>query len=801
MEQRRWLCALVALSLGAGVGCRRGVDAAQFGAVTRARRAIKLFTDSDSVTGAAAGSVELYVATLRGVLRYPLDGRGEPQRNTVANGLPDDRVYATAVSPDGVPYVATAGGVARLAGDRWERTSGPQPDVGRVSALLALSRNVLLLGGSHGLAEYRDGAWVYVTTQHQVTNLTMDNERVVVSTAQSGLFVLGGDHLSGEEHLPSAGFPAPFVRSVVPVGEGRLWALTQDVGGARLAYWDGHRWYAYTHARLRNAWLALVPSRDGRGASLVLQGRWFDLMGRDGRDEGSLDLLAVSEPDGQRRMALRATPVPPGTVPGASANPGPSGSSGAGITAASILGGGRGGSRGGGGGGGGGADMSFTAEETGSPAQEQLPRVRAVDIPGPIAPIEGPGTPPTGPNGERLSGPSFSLAPASVPMPDDSVGVFVDGARVYAAREGRGVVRVTGGEARTFAIGDLKSFPRGLQFTSDGEGRTWFLGSDGVMLGYDGRRWLRRAFRDMVSVEDEDPRDAQAISDSVPLALWSRGQVHAVLGRAGADKLVAFRWADGAFRPVATRRIRVARGAGIDANFLGVDGQGRFWAGLLAGPAGALRARGVVLVDGNLPRVAEFHSGVRARRGSASATAPDNLSTIEFDPSGAAWFSGVEGAAQITAGEARRPGVVRVFREPQGMRGDLANDVVRGPQGLMYVSTPEGFGRWDGRAWDFAVTGASAITPAVAMAGDDAAVYGVGPRGAWIFDESGGRRLPEVDRAGAGPLRDVAVDGAGRVWILGDDGLLQFDPSARPRESGEGSGGESEPEPSSSPAE
>jgi hypothetical protein len=798
MEQRRWLCALVALSLGAGVGCRRGQDAAQFGAVVRARRAVKLFTDSDAVTGAAAGTVELYVGTLRGVLRYPLDGRGEPQRNTVANGLPDDRVYATAVSPDGIPYVATAGGVARLTGERWERTSGPQPDVGRVSCLLALSRNVLLLGGSHGLAEYRDGAWVYITTQHQVTNLTMDDGRVVVSTAQSGLFVLGGDHLSGEEHLPTAGFPAPFVRSVVPVGEGKLWALTQDVGGARLAYWDGHRWYAYTHARLRNAWLALVPSRDGRGASLVLQGRWFDLMGRDGRDEGSLDLLSVSEPDAQRRMSLRATPVPPGTVPGASANPSGASAGGAGMSAASILGGGRGGR---GGGGSGGADMSFTSEETAAPAQEQLPRVRAVDIPAPIAPIEGPGTPPTGPNGERLSGPTFSLAPASVPMPDDSVGVFVDGARVYAAREGRGVARVTGGEARTFAMGDLKSFPRGLQFTSDGQGRTWFLGPDGVMLGYDGRRWQQRAFREMLSVEDEDPRAAQEISESVPLALWSRGQVHAVLGRTGTDKLVAFRWAEGAFRAVATRRIRVARGAGVDATFVGVDGQGRFWAGLRVGPSGDLRARGVVVIDGNLPRVTEFHSGVRARRGAASATGPDNLSTIELEPSGAAWFSGVEGAVQITAGDARRAGTVRVFREPQGMRGDLANDLSRGPQGMIYVSTPEGFGRWDGRAWDFAVTGASSLTPAVAMAGDDAALYGVGPRGAWVFDESGGRRLEDVERAGAGALRDVTVDGAGRVWILGDEGLVQFDPAARQGASSEGSGGESESEPSVSSAE
>ncbi|MFO0559388.1 MAG: hypothetical protein U0269_15335 [Polyangiales bacterium] len=775
MNNRALLSAVVALSLvGGSSACRRGPDAAQFSAVARGRRPVKLFTDSDSVTSAAAGSVELYVGTFRGVLRYPLDGRGEVQRNTTANGLPDDRVYAVAVSSDGVPYVATAGGVARLTGDRWERTSGPQPDVGRVTSMLALSRSVLVLGGSHGLAEYRDGGWVYLTTQHQITNLAADGDRVVVSTAQSGVFVLERDHLSGEEHTPGSGFPAPFVRAVIPVGEGKLWALAQDVGGSRLAYWDGHRWFAYTHKRLRNAWLSLVPSRDGHGVSLVLQGRWFDIVARESRDEGSLDLLSANDPDAQRRLSLRATPVPPGTVPGASANP--SGSGGAS---------------------GGGADMSFSADEAtaggASGAGTQIQRVRAIDILPPSTPVEAPTTPPTNSSGERIQGPNFSLAPASVTMPDDAVGIFSDGAKVFVAREGRGVVRVTGGESLTYATRDLANFPRGLQFTSDGQGRTWFIGPDNVMLGFDGRRWIRKAFRDLISLEDEEPRDAQALNEAVPLALWSRGQVSAIIARSGADKLTAFRFSEGAFRPVATRRIRLARGTTLDANWLGVDPQGRFWVGLLTMQNGGARQRGAVLIDGNLPRVAEFYQQARPRRGSASAQCPDNLGSIDFDQSGAAWFSGVEGAVNVSATEARRAATVRVFREPQGVRGDLVNDLVRGPQGYLYVSTPEGFGRWDGRTWDFAVTGASSLTPAVAMAGDSGAVYGVGPRGAWVFDDNGGRRLQEAERAGAGPLRDVAVDGGGRVWMLGEQGIVLFDPAVqRTESSGDGSGGEAE---------
>jgi sugar lactone lactonase YvrE len=422
--------------------------------------------------------------------------------------------------------------------------------------------------------------------------------------------------------------------------------------------------------------------------------------------------------------------------------------------------------------------MSFSAEETMN-SDARIQRVRAVDIPPPATPMEAPDNPPTNSNGERLTGPSFSLAPANVPMPDDAVGLFSDGTRVFVAREGKGVTRVIGGDAQDFRVRDLVTFPRGLQFTTDGQGRTWFLSAESTLLGYDGQRWQRRAFRELISVEDEEPRDAQALNESVPLALWARGQISAAIARMGTDKLVAFRWSEGAFRPVVTRRVRLARGATIDANWLGVDGQGRFWVGVLVAQGGSSRARGAVLIDGNVPRVAEFYSGARPSRSSASAVSPDNLGSIEFAQSGAAWFSGVEGAVEINAPEARRTATVRVFREPQGMRGDLVNDLVRGPQGYLYVSTPEGFGRWDGRVWDFSVTGASALFPAVAMAGDSAAVYGVGPRGAWVFDDGGGRRIEEVERAGAGALRDVAVDGAGRVWILGDNGLLQFDPSAQ----------------------
>ncbi len=775
MAQLSRLFALSLLSL-ASAQCRPRIGPQQFAPV-RSSHSLRLLTDSDTVTGAAASTVELYVGTHRGVLRYPLTGTSEAVRNTVAQGLPDDHVDAIAVSAEGVAFAATSAGVARLTGDRWERTSGPQPNVGRPTAMLALSRGNLLLGGTTGLAEYRDGVWNSLSTEYQVTHLAFDGEGALVSTATSGLLALGRDHLSGEDHSPTSGIPSPLIRSAVAIEGGKIWALAQDPSGARLAYYDGHRWYGYTHRHLRSEWLAVVPSRDGHGASLLVQGRWFDISASTSHNDASLEPMSMSEPDQAQRLNLRAEPI---GGSGSSAEPAAQATPAATPAATPSSG----------------SDMSFGADEAeATPAAQPATRatahrrVNAIEVPDPMAPAEAPTS--TAP--EFAQAPMFALTPTNVAMPTDSMGIFVDGPRTWVAREGKGVTRVTGGEPRDFRMKDLNRFPRGLMFATGAEGSTWFLSTDNHLLGYDGRSWTRKPFHELLALDEETPSDAAAMAQSVPLALWARGTVSVALARSAPDKLVIFRFNDGAFQPVATRRIRIGRGATLDASCIAVDRNGRYWVGISVtrttpnGPA--TRTRGAVLIDGNLPRVVEFHQSVRPRATSASVQAPDNLTSLEFDNNGLPWFSGVEGAITIAFTDTRHPATVRVYREQQGLRGDLVNDLVRGPSGFLYASTPEGFGSWDGRTWDFHITGARAMSAAIGLAGDATAVYGIGPRGAWIFDSNGGRPIDGITRAGAGALSDVAVDLQGRVWMLGEEGLLLFDPAAAQREADAASSG------------
>src|SRR5438046_1732556 len=115
--------------------------------------AIHTYTDSNAVRGVAMSSDSVYVATERGLLKYPVAG-GEPVRISHADGLPSDDIYAVSSTFAGAVWVVTRGGIAKLTTGTWTAAGDPQaqPDVGRPTAILALDGGGALLGGAQGLA-------------------------------------------------------------------------------------------------------------------------------------------------------------------------------------------------------------------------------------------------------------------------------------------------------------------------------------------------------------------------------------------------------------------------------------------------------------------------------------------------------------------------------------------------------------------------------------------------------------------------------------------------------------------------
>ena len=308
------LASALLLSCGAFFG-HHTENASASGAPNAAVTGIKTFSDSDVVMGVVEANHNVYVATLRGVLRFPSAG-GDPARLSSAQGLPDDRVFAIAATTDGAVWVATANGVARLVNDRFEAVGLGQPDVGRATALLALENGAVLLGGAQGIAKYDGTHWVRITERYQVMGFARDEHRVLVATAQTGVVALNAELTGADELGESAGIPDTLVRSVVSVGNGRFWALVQGVGGARLAYYDGHKYYGYTHPTERAKWVTLVP-QPSNGVALVTE-TGIDVIGSSGE---RLVPTEASSADGRQHQDLHARPVDAETSPPATAAP------------------------------------------------------------------------------------------------------------------------------------------------------------------------------------------------------------------------------------------------------------------------------------------------------------------------------------------------------------------------------------------------------------------------------------------------------------------------------------------------
>jgi hypothetical protein len=307
------LLGLVAVSavstcLGAGgSGATRGTDASP----------VRNFTDSDVITGVANSPTDVFVATLRGVLKYPSAG-GTPARFTRRDGLPDDQVYAISADAEGTVWAATARGIARWDGTRFALAGDPnaQPDVGRVTAILALTGGGALVGGAQGIARWDGTSWIALTNRYQVTSFQLDQGRPMVTTAQHGVLAFRGDFTGVDELGSTTGAPETLVRAIVGAGAGKFFALAQGGNGSKLLYHDGTRWFAYTSAQARSPWIGLVPGRNN-GATLITRDGAFDIRAGEG-DELAVIASDISQPAQPRRVEFapqRITPPPPPPPP------------------------------------------------------------------------------------------------------------------------------------------------------------------------------------------------------------------------------------------------------------------------------------------------------------------------------------------------------------------------------------------------------------------------------------------------------------------------------------------------------
>lgn len=818
---------ITALAVIAPMACSGGQSRTNAASGGRAQGPVRLFTDTDFITDVASTSEHVYVGTNRGLLRYPAAG-GTPERLWRDAGLPDDEILAVSTSEDGTNlWVATSAGVGRMRDGRFATAGTGQPDVGRPTALLAHNDEVFL-GGTRGIARFDGQRWLMLTDRYQVTSLARAGNKLYVGTASNGLLVLSEDLSTLDEHGAGAGIPEQMVRDVVALASGKVWCLVQSPTGMKLAHFDGRRWYGYTSREAaRGTWLSLLPSRDN--VALVTSVGVFDVVLDQGEELAATE--AASE-GGARQIALQPTviepppppapptppappprrgrrpaarpparpapgraqhapvvflqvggdttpaPVTPPAPPAADAGaavatadasvasapatpaaqvPAPAASGDAGVPTAPPASAPAGGDAG--------AVASAPAGgDAGAAAPVALAPIPVRDIPALAFPIEAQRGGPT------IDAPTYGLVRASVDVAPDVVRADAVGRDLFVARTGLGVSRLAvraGAAAMDFRTHDLAMQRRALSIATDSRNNVWLVGEDGGPVRYTGTTFSR--------VELGDAR-------LHPLVFWSRGSTVVSIARVGdTNVLRGFKLEGNAWRRVVEGPVETYGPGTIDAKFLSVDSNGRFWVGLrVLPPAGApantsARELGVAVLSPDSPVATQYNYNIAETGGENGARrAPSDLTAVEFDRENNAFFASPDGLVMINGQGVRR------FREPEGVRGDFVSDLARALGDRIYFCTPEGLGMRAGTEMEFPVTGSSAQPRPIALATDTSGnLWGAGPRGLWKYDGQNWQRVGRAQGLTTEEFNDLAIDSQNRVWLSTQEGIVLFDPAIR----------------------
>ncbi len=219
---------------------------------------------------------------------------------------------------------------------------------------------------------------------------------------------------------------------------------------------------------------------------------------------------------------------------------------------------------------------------------------------------------------------------------------------------------------------------------------------------------------------------------------------------------------DGSFEKIQDRAIDLASGIRDIGGFL-AHTDGSFWFTLLSAAEGL--EMGVAVVNEDDEEII-YHGSV-PQPPDRAITIPNGVSSIEMTSSGDIWLGGMEGAVRIDPDLAPT-----VYREPEGLVGDMVSDLAVDGDEILWALTADGLGWFEDGSWHFPDTSPyrDTVVSCIGVDGDGALL---------IADEEAVRRKDGDDwnlviALEDLPGRDVldVTDGAsGRLWIVTDKAI------------------------------
>jgi hypothetical protein len=219
---------------------------------------------------------------------------------------------------------------------------------------------------------------------------------------------------------------------------------------------------------------------------------------------------------------------------------------------------------------------------------------------------------------------------------------------------------------------------------------------------------------------------------------------------------------DGSFEKVLDRTIELDGGIGDIGSFL-VHTDGSFWFTPLSAKDGL--ETGVAVVNEEDPLV-HYH-GSKPMPPDVAVTIPSGVSSIELTQGGDIWLGGMEGAVMLDPDMAPT-----VYREPEGLVGDMVTDLAMDGDDVLWALTADGLGWFEDESWHFPDRSPYRGTVVTCIGVDGAGSL-------LIADEEAVRRKEGDDwnlviALEDLPGRDVldVTDGAdGRMWIVTDKAI------------------------------
>lgn len=733
-----------------------------------------IYTDAERITGLRTTPGAIWGLTAEGPIRW--DRQTGRAIDEGARGAPKD---ATAIAvADGGLYMATPRGLSwRDAQGRWTLINKAPARAGVVD-VVARKDGGAWVATPNAIASVKMGTLTVLAKDYRVRDLAVDSQGDLwVATHGHGVVALQGETFV--EHTSAQGVCGNHVRHLSFGPSGRLIATCAEA--PTLAVRDGGRWGAYRLTGVGASIVAAWP--DGADIIIKTPSRWFRM--RIGTLEGPARINAHAfDPTGQPAPPVPKAPAPPSVTPVAVpvAMP-PSAPAPPTVTVTVPP-----------------STAAVAAPPSSVPVMPPaVPKVSmaSVIVRPPPVPMPPPIAPPPVADGllmqtragvaRMATPPAYRLEIARdlafADTPPSASTMTPDGAIVLALPY-RGLLLKHGTQLRRFVTGSLLP-ARPARLLVDQAGRAVIRTAGGRVYRYDGTDftpWTLPGDRPILGISaGRGPAFALSYAaPAPPVAPTTTGATAAdatpIAPRVEPGRLIVYRSdTQGPFTEVTRLALTGLSHPPQIGRVLAQGGQLSF--PLFEAPTPDKR-RGV-----GLARIVDGFARLEVWTGRLGYVG-EGESGAKFLPD--AWVNGLAADSAGVLYVATNAGLVRaqgatltVFDENDFIDSEVMTDVAVDAEGVAWVGTLEGLGMLKGGKWtavkaEGLEAGINAVATTVdgsVWVGTDAGLWRRMPKGkskgSWQQQAVRGAR-------GATPIKDLASDGKGGLWLLSPEGLIHW---------------------------